>query len=173
MNKHIVIFLIVGVIFIVGVYGVVIRSNNRSQGPAAVAISQSTAAAQEKAPDFTLQDLGGKSVSLSSFKGKGVILFFWTTWCPHCRGQMAVLNRDFQRMADAGIVLLAIDVGESKARVANFIGSNAPYPVLLDTMREASFDYGVVGVPTFIFISKQGTIITTMHQLPSNYLTYF
>ena len=46
----------------------------------------------ELATNFTLLDLENKEFSLSDFKGKPVILFFWTTWCPYCRGELKKLN---------------------------------------------------------------------------------
>jgi thiol-disulfide isomerase/thioredoxin len=46
-----------------------------------------------KAPDFTLKDLNGKTVSLSAFKGKVVLLNFFATWCPPCRAEMPALNK--------------------------------------------------------------------------------
>ena len=45
------------------------------------------------APDFTLQNLAGEEVTLSDFRGKNVILNFWTTWCPPCKAEMPHMQK--------------------------------------------------------------------------------
>ena len=60
--------------------------------------------------NFTLKDLSGKSVSLNQFKGKVVVLNFWTSWCPPCRNEMPEFNemsKEFKKSGDA--VLLAVN----------------------------------------------------------------
>lgn len=120
--------------------------------------------------DFTLSDLSGNSVSLSDFEGKPVILFFWTTWCPHCRRELADFAREYENLKSMGIELLTIDIGESKARIESFIKSySAEFPILIDKDANVANKYGVVGVPTIILISKQGDIVSLSHTLPDNY----
>jgi peroxiredoxin len=124
----------------------------------------------QAAPDFTLQDLAGKSVTLSGFQGKGVILFFWATWCPYCRKEISALNGEYQNMLASDIKLLAVDIGESKERVENFMKKySINYPMLLDSDSSVATKYGVVGVPTIVLISKEGKILSVSNDLPSNY----
>jgi peroxiredoxin len=124
----------------------------------------------EKAPDFTLQDISGRSVSLSNYSNKAVVLFFWTTWCPNCRKDLSNFNKEYDNLKSSGIELLAIDVQESKAKVESFVKSNSiKYPVLLDIGGNVSSKYKVVGVPTIILISKQGIILSVSHAFPSDY----
>lgn len=123
-----------------------------------------------KAADFTLQELSGKNISLGDFKGKGVILFFWATWCPHCRNALLVLDSEYKNMASADIKLLAIDIGEPKAVVENFKQKySIKYPILLDSSGSVAHEYGVLGVPTFVVISQKGTIVSFSNSLPDNY----
>lgn len=123
-----------------------------------------------EAPDFSLESLSGEQISLSSFKGKGVILFFWATWCPHCRSALGELNTEYANIKNSNIEVLAIDIDESKARVENFIKKySLGYPVLLDVGGEVSSQYNVVGIPSFILISKDGKIVKISHSIPSNY----
>ncbi|MFC1708926.1 peroxiredoxin family protein [Candidatus Omnitrophota bacterium] len=120
--------------------------------------------------DFTLQDLSGNSVSLSDFKDKGVILFFWTTWCPHCLRELTNFNEEYEDLKSSGIELLAIDIGESKRRVESFVNRHSiGFPILLDPNSSVAREYNVVGVPTIILISKQGDIVSVSHALPSDY----
>ena len=127
--------------------------------------SQNTAA-----EDFTLQDLSGNNISLSDFYGKPVILFFWTTWCPHCRRALSNFNNEYDNLKNIGIELLAIDVGESESRVESFINKNSiTYPVLLDHSGDVSKEYDVLGVPTVILINKEGGIVSVSNGLPADY----
>ena len=122
------------------------------------------------AEDFTLTDLSGNDISLSGFHDKSFILFFWTTWCPHCRRVLSNFKDEYENLKNEGIELLAIDVNESKERVESFVSKNSIiYPVLLDLDGEVSKKYSVLGVPTVILINKEGGIVSVAHDLPSDY----
>ncbi|MDD5006220.1 MAG: TlpA disulfide reductase family protein [Candidatus Omnitrophica bacterium] len=124
----------------------------------------------QQAPGFTLVNLSGKNVSLSDFKGKAVVLFFLTTSCPYCRQELPLLNKEYPNMLASGIELLAIDITESKERVANFAQRYyIKYPVLLDLDGMVSMQYDIIGVPTLILISKEGKVISVENDLPSDY----
>jgi thiol-disulfide isomerase/thioredoxin len=115
--------------------------------------------------DFTLRLLDGGnadggSVTLSSYKGKVVILNFWATWCPPCRKEMPSMETFYQRYKDKGLEFLAVDLGERVDAVQKFIASNGyTFPVLLDGDRKAGGLYGVVAIPTTFIIDRGGRII--------------
>lgn len=124
----------------------------------------------ETASDFTLQDLSGNNASLSDFYEQSVVLFFWTTWCPHCRRALSNFNNEYENLKSEGIELLAIDIGESEARVENFIKKySIQYPILLDYNSDVAQKYGVMGVPTVILINKEGSVVSVSHTFPTNY----
>ncbi|NLC46841.1 MAG: TlpA family protein disulfide reductase [Firmicutes bacterium] len=70
---------------------------------------------QQKDPDFTLTDLKGKKVSLSDFRGKGVVLNFWATWCSACRAELF----DFQKVHQnaKGFVTRTVNLREDEKTV--------------------------------------------------------
>ncbi|MBN1912779.1 MAG: TlpA family protein disulfide reductase [Candidatus Omnitrophica bacterium] len=112
------------------------------------------------ADDFTLLDLEKNKVSLSDFKGKPVILMFWTTSCPFCRSELKLLNSKIERFAKQGVELLTIDAGEPLYRAQNFMQRYGfSLRVLLDEDTQVAFDYGILGVPTYIFIDRNGKIV--------------
>lgn len=118
----------------------------------------------EIAKDFTLKDLGGNLVSLSDFKGKPVVLFFWTTWCPHCRGELNVLNEEYEKIKKDGAELLAIDAGEKPSKVDNFTKSHGlAFRVLVDEDTQVAQSYNIIGVPSYVFIDKRGYIAYRGH----------
>lgn len=123
-----------------------------------------------EAPDFTLSDLSGQEVALSSLQGKAIILFFWTTWCSHCRTQLRALARIYPEMQKENIELLAINIREDKNKVESFIARyNADFPILLDRLGRAADRYDIEGIPTFYFISRKGKIVHIGYNMPSNY----
>ena len=122
------------------------------------------------AGDIILNDLGGQAVNLSSYQGKQVILFFWTTWCPYCREELKKLNQQYFLMTKEGIVILGVNVGESDYKVRKFFeGYQLNFKILLDKTGLLADQYGLMGVPTFIFLNKAGEVILQDHSLPSNY----
>jgi peroxiredoxin len=122
------------------------------------------------APDFTLETAGGKTVSLKDFKGKGVILFFFASWCPYCRQKLPSLSKNYSRYQSENIQLLAINAGESKAKVSAFAAKEKlPFDILLDVDSKTSGAYDVVGIPTFVLISKDGRVVYEDNDLPHNY----
>jgi len=111
------------------------------------------------APDFQLSDLDGKTVSLSDFQGKPVLLNFWASWCRPCRVEMPHIQQVNEEWADKGLVVLAINTGETPSEVKKFMRDyELSLPVLLDTKRVVTEKYEVWSIPTTIFIDKDGII---------------
>lgn len=124
--------------------------------------------ALDGAPGFSLLDLSQNKITLSDYRNKqGVILFFWTTRCPYCVGELKILNQKYEQLTKEGIEILAIDVGEPLRRVDDFVKKNKlGYKVLLDLQAEVAYLYGILGVPTYIGIDKKGYIRFQRHQFP-------
>jgi len=107
--------------------------------------------------DFTLEDLQGNKVTLSDLKGKKVFLNFWATWCPPCKAEMPDIEKLYQETKDSDLVILAVNVGEDKKTVQDFIKkNNYNFPILLDVKGEVSQLYQVTGIPTTYFIDTEG-----------------
>ena len=134
-----------------------------------IALSLTTTACQSKpdsapqvgrpAPEFQLPNLEGQSISLGDFRGKSVLINFWTTWCPPCRSEMPYIQEVYEEWSDKGLVVLAIDIGESSSKVENFMQSyNLSFPVLLDSNQSVSLKYRIRAIPTTFFIDKDGII---------------
>jgi cytochrome c-type biogenesis protein len=116
------------------------------------------------APEIILKDLNGKTVKLSDYRGKVVILNFWASWCPPCREEMPELdqaNKEFEKSNDA--VLLSVDltdgVRETVEKANKFISDNKySMRVLLDTEGLAADEYEITNIPTTYIIDKQGKV---------------
>lgn len=118
----------------------------------------------QSVPNFTLSDMQDMKVSLEDFKGQTVILNFWATWCPPCRGEMPEFNELNQELKKSGeAVLLAINLTdgrrETKAKVAQFLKSNEyDLRVLLDPEFAATEIFSVRGIPTTVVIDSGGVL---------------
>lgn len=131
----------------------------RETAPSSPAVPVEGTRVGNLAPDFQLQDLEGQSVSLSSLRGKPVLLNFWATWCGPCRVEMPYIQRIFEEWSGRGLVLLAVNIGENPAKAREFMQSNdLSFPVLLDTEEHTARKYNIRGIPTTYFIDKNGII---------------
>ncbi|MGZ8449743.1 MAG: TlpA family protein disulfide reductase [Candidatus Deferrimicrobiaceae bacterium] len=119
--------------------------------------------------DFTLPEAGGGQVSLSPFIGKKpVLLIFWATWCPHCNESVPAINRmHLEPPTRDTLVILALDYMESREKVRAFIErKKVAFPVLLDSGGSVARKYGVVGIPTYILIGRDGKVAYRGHEIP-------
>jgi peroxiredoxin len=109
--------------------------------------------------DFTLRDMQNKTVTLSSLRGKIVMVNFWATWCPPCRTEMSALDSLQTRFESQGLVVLGI-TDESGMTVGSFLGGNRYHPdILLDPGGKVHKEFHIEGIPrTFIF-DRDGKLI--------------
>lgn len=111
------------------------------------------------AVDVTLQDLEGKKIKLSQFKGKVVMLNFWATWCPPCREEMPSMDAMYQKFKGTDLVMLAVSIDENAETVREFMKkNNYTMPVYHDPNKDAGAAYGITGVPETFIIDKKGVI---------------
>ncbi|OHB27992.1 MAG: hypothetical protein A2X84_13470 [Desulfuromonadaceae bacterium GWC2_58_13] len=113
------------------------------------------------APDVTLQSLDGKTVSLSHFRGKVVVLNFWATWCPPCKAEMPSMERLHQGLKGEDFVVIAVNVEADGVEVAKDFLKNNPYTFsfLVDAEAEAQETFGVFRFPETFIINKDGVIL--------------
>jgi peroxiredoxin len=115
----------------------------------------------KQAPDFTLYDLEGKEVKLSSTAGKLVVLDFWATWCGPCIQAMPDMQKLYKKFGSKNVVVLGIntDQGGPKDRVAQIVRKNGvTFPTLLDGAGTVAGQYGVDKLPTVILLDKAGKV---------------
>ena len=111
----------------------------------------------ESAPEISAVDLNDQTVKLSDFRGKVIVVRFWSAGCKACLDEMPVIDAFSKRHKDKGLAVLAVNRGESKEWVEKFvIRLNISYPVLLDPAAIASKKYSVTTVPTTFFIDRNG-----------------
>jgi cytochrome c biogenesis protein CcmG/thiol:disulfide interchange protein DsbE len=113
------------------------------------------------APDFTFQDLDGKEVSLSDYRGWVVFVNIWATWCPPCVEEMPSIEKLYNALKDDQFKILAVSI-DSKGReaVVPFMRKyNLTFPVLLDPEGKIGTLYGLTGVPESFLIDRKGIVV--------------
>jgi len=111
------------------------------------------------AADFVLQDMNGKDVRLSDYRGKVVLLEFWATWCPPCRASIPGIEKLFKSYKDKGLVILAVSLDEGGwDSVKSFISSNGMTYTVLKGNDEVSASYQVRTIPMMLIVDKDGRI---------------
>ncbi|MBU3958250.1 MAG: TlpA family protein disulfide reductase [Candidatus Omnitrophica bacterium] len=119
--------------------------------------------------DFNLTDLDNNRVSLSDFRGSPTVLFFWTTWCHFCVKELRLLNNSYAQLTEDGFELLAINIGEPAYRVNDFIKNyHLTSRVLLDEDETVAMAYGLIGVPTYVIVDREGYIRFKGNAFPRN-----
>lgn len=112
------------------------------------------------AEDFELASLAGGTAKLSDYRGKVVFLNFWATWCPPCRGEMPSMERLYQKLADRGLEIVAVDLQEPKDTVRKFVAERSlTFPILLDASGEIGAAWGAQSIPTTYLIDRSGGIL--------------
>ncbi len=125
----------------------------------------------KKAPDFTLATLNKPSLSMSAYRaGQPAIIFFWATWCPHCRTALEDLDARAAEVEKKGIKIVLVDVGEPRAQVKEYAADRqVTLDIFLDEDSSVSNDYSIIGVPTFFLVNKEGVVKSVKHLLPEDY----
>ncbi len=123
------------------------------------------------APPFTLEDLSGKKVSLSDYKGRSLAINFWATWCAPCKVETPWLIDLRNQYAAQGFEVLAISAddidrkdprkfSEEKQEIARFVQRmKMPYPVLIDADSISEPYGGLDALPTTYFVDRNGTVV--------------
>lgn len=113
--------------------------------------------------DFSLKDVNGKTVSLSDYGGKSVLINTWATWCPPCKAEMPDLQAYYQAHRTEDFVILAINAGESASQAAAFADQTGlSFPVLLDPEVNFINSLGIRSFPTSILVGPDG-VVKTIH----------
>ena len=111
-------------------------------------------------PDFSARDLSGQQQTLARYRGRLLVLHFWASWCPHCRGEIPELL-DLHNRGARDVKVLTVSVDEDPAALQRFIASaGLPYPVIADAQVSPpiSSRYRVQGIPVTVVIGRDGLI---------------
>jgi peroxiredoxin len=113
-----------------------------------------------QAPDFSLQGLDGKEVSLKSLRGHTVVLHFWATYWESCYADMGHLDKLYREFKNQGVIVFGVNVGQLPRVVRDFIRKRGyTYPQLVNARGELILSYQATEAPTVVIIGKDGKIV--------------
>lgn len=111
------------------------------------------------APDFSLSALESGAESLSDYRGRTVVLNFFVTTSAPCRAEMPDLQAVHMDLRDRGLVVLAVNQGETREAVKALVQEfGLTFPILLDPDTETGRKYNVKALPTTLIIDRHGVI---------------
>jgi len=111
------------------------------------------------APDFSLPDINGQKLSLSSYLGKVILLDFWATWCVPCRGEIPRFVELQNKYGDRGLQIIGISLDDSPQPVRDFYQEfKMNYPVALGGAKTGDLYGGILGLPIGFVIDRDGRI---------------
>lgn len=129
----------------------------------------------DDAVNFVLTDLNGERIELADYKGKGVMLNFWGTYCPPCEKEMPIMQKLYDEYKDQGIEIIAVNVNEAELAVQSFVSRHKlTFPTPIDKGMRVSDAYGINPLPTTFMIDGHGKVVEVFTgQLTENILRNF
>lgn len=113
------------------------------------------------APNFTLPELDGPSVTLARLRGQIVVINFWASWCAECQVEQTALDRTWQQFQDSGVVVLGVDFQDTTGDARNYVRTaDVTYPVVEDAGSRTALAYGLRGVPETFVVNRSGRIVS-------------
>jgi thiol-disulfide isomerase/thioredoxin len=113
----------------------------------------------EPAPRFRAKTLDGEQFNNATVKGKVVLLDFWTTWCPYCGKEEAMVDDLGREFADKGLIVLAVDVAESKKKVKKHLEAHPrSCKIVLTEDTNLAAMYQANSYPIYVVIDRDGNV---------------
>jgi len=111
------------------------------------------------APDFSLPNLTGQKLNLSSYRGKVVLLDFWATWCDPCRDEIPHFVELQKKYGDQGLQIIGVSMDDGPEPVRDFYQRfKMNYPVVMGNAKTGELYGGVLGLPIAFLIGRDGRI---------------
>jgi len=113
------------------------------------------------APDIQLNVLGGGRARLAELRGRPVVVNFWASWCTPCRSELPAIIEAYQTHRERGLAVLAVNLTDQEKRsdIQRFVAElQIPFPVLLDERGRTRRRYGLISLPTTVFVDSAGLV---------------
>jgi len=119
---------------------------------------------REPAARFHAKTLAGEQFTNDSTKGKVVLFQFWTTWCPYCKSEEGLVNELTTEFADKGLIVIAVDVTESKKVVQQYLKDHPrKCHIVMTGDTNLAAMYAANRYPIYVVVDRDGKIVDTQH----------
>lgn len=113
---------------------------------------------EQTLPDFAFRTLDGRELKLSQLRGKVVLVNFWATWCPPCKEEMPIFEREYRRCKDKGFEVLAVNMDSSEGALERFLKENNFSFRVVRTSEEVERELKLMGFPTSYLLDREGRV---------------
>jgi cytochrome c biogenesis protein CcmG, thiol:disulfide interchange protein DsbE len=111
------------------------------------------------APELSLENVNGKTESLTDYGDKVVLVNNWATWCPPCKAEIPTLQEYYKTHTEEGFVIIGVEAGEPQAEVLGFVkGAGITYPIWIDLENASLRAFGNSGLPNSFVIDRKGIV---------------
>ena len=164
MNNSIYKLIVTVLVLVIVIGGGVLLYRNLGQNIDLGEAIPTETAPQNLAPDFTVTDAAGNEVKLSDFRGKGVVLNFWATWCGPCQSEMPHFQEAYEQYGEELhflMVNMSTAFGDSQSAAEKLLTENGyTFPVYYDDLSECAYAYGINAIPVTAFIDADGNLVS-------------
>jgi thiol-disulfide isomerase/thioredoxin len=130
---------------------------------AAAKTTQDSLAVGAKFPDFSEKDVAGKPLSVADHKGKVVLIDFWATWCPPCRGEIPNVVATYKKHHDQGFDIIGVSLDQDREKLLGYTSQNEmTWPQFFDGQgwqNKLAVKYGIESIPATYLLDGNGVII--------------
>ncbi len=113
---------------------------------------------EQSLPDFTFKTIDGRDLRISELRGKVVLVNFWATWCPPCKEEMPIFEREYKRCKDKGFEVLAVNMDSSEFSLEKFLKENRYSFTIVRPSGDLEKELKLMGFPTSYLLDKDGKV---------------
>jgi cytochrome c biogenesis protein CcmG/thiol:disulfide interchange protein DsbE len=142
---------------LIGIFASHVLQSDKAQGLA----DEIASGAKPRAPALAADLLDGNGrLSLSSLRGKAVVVNFWASWCEPCKEESPRLETFWNRYRNRGVVVLGVDAQDFRKDARRFVARyGLSYPVVHDGTGSTLGHWGVTGFPETFFVGRNGRLV--------------
>jgi peroxiredoxin len=148
--------------------------NTAPTQPSAVTVGSGQVARGQLAPDFTARTFDGKPLTLSSLRGKPVLLNFFASWCTSCRDELPAIEEAYRAHKSEGFTVVGINTLENGDGVAFYRQLSLTFPAVADPGMPGKIGIAyhvTTGLPVSVFLDSQGRVeLIRLGQLTRNFI---
>lgn len=145
-------------LFFIGIAIVILAFGDAKDTPAGQETFSSLSVSYP-APELSLEHLDGRMESLADYRGEVILVNNWATWCPPCKAEMPVLEAYYEDHADQGFTIIAVEAGDPKDTVAQFVDAyGLQFEIWLDPRGASVRAFGNGSLPNSYVIDRSGTV---------------